>query len=400
MKISALCSISIGLTLVMLMSGLVATPVQAAVAGTGMNWAILISGGVDTANNYARYWNDISEMYEILTSTYGYVADHVFVLYADGNPPTAANCHNPEDVVNYPTNIIDFAATRHNLSLVASAIADSGSPSDTLFVFTSDHGAPDGSICLWGRTFWGNPITISPAAFASSDYIGKITQYSWRAFEMEQCYSGAFVSALSGLHTALATACRANEPSFGGLPPHEGYDEFCFYFGAALKGAEPTSVGGTPVDADVNNDGEVSFMEAFNYAQSHDQRAEEHPQYDDNGDGISHEGQMPAGGDGSLGSEVFIGIGVTGLVGDRATGYPLPYSMVTVTGQVIKEVEANSGGQYTVTLRPGIYNITASHDTFSPLTYYNVAVEEGGYATVNFLLSRQFPGPIPMVQLP
>jgi hypothetical protein len=305
-----LCLFSIGLALSVLMSGLVVTPVQA--AGVSTQWAILISGGYNRANNNARYWNDISEMYEILTDTFGYSANNIFVLYADGNPPTTANCCDPQNAYGYPTYTIDYAATLNNLDTVTDTIAAGIDSDDTLFVFTNDHGATDGSLYLWGET-------ISPATFAGSGYIGKITQYSWRAFEMKQCYSGAFVPPLSGPRTAIATSCRADEPAYGGVAPHDRYGEFSFHFNAALKEAEPDFVGGAPVDADVNNDGNISFVEAFNYAQSHDGRPE-HPQYDDNGDGISHEGQMPVGGDGSLGTGVFVGRGFFTKIVPNAVG--------------------------------------------------------------------------------
>jgi hypothetical protein len=361
-------------------------PVPAQASNDHTNWAILISGGWNTASNNARYWNDIGEMYEILTDTYDYTADHIFVLYADGNPPTAANCPDPEHVYGYPTNVIDFAATLTNLDTVTDTIAASSSPWDTLFVFTNDHGAADGSLYLWGET-------ISPATFAGSGYIGDISQYTWRAFVMKQCYSGAFVAPLSGPRTLIATACRADEQAHGGLD-HPRYGEFSFYFSAALKGAEPDIVGGTPVDADVNNDGRVSFVEAFNYAQSHDERPE-HPQYDDNGDGISHEGQMPAGGDGSQGSFVFIGVdsGVTGIVRDAATGNPLPNSTVTVKQSlhVVQEQKTNSDGRYAIALPPGIYFVWASHTGYYDLGQA-VGVSAGVYTTRDFGLTKSTGG--------
>jgi hypothetical protein len=77
-------------------------PVPAQASNDHTNWAILIAGGLDRLNNHARYWNDIGEMYEILTGTYDYTADHIFVLYADGNPPTDANCPDPNLVLGYP----------------------------------------------------------------------------------------------------------------------------------------------------------------------------------------------------------------------------------------------------------------------------------------------------------
>jgi hypothetical protein len=90
--------------------------------------------------------------------------------------------------------------------------------------------------------------------------------------------------------------------------------------------------------------------------------------------------------------------GVCGLIGNAASGYPLPYSTVTVeeTGQMF---ETNGYGYYEIALPPGKYTLTARHDTFSPLTRYNVEVVEGEYTTVNFLLRQESPGPILMAPL-
>jgi len=76
------------------------------------------------------------------------------------------------------------------------------------------------------------------------------------------------------------------------------YDEFSYHFTCAINGADPT---GKTVNADANSDGEVSMVEAFNYARSKD-TASETPWYEDNGDGIPHSGSMPSGSDGTLGS--------------------------------------------------------------------------------------------------
>ena len=68
--------------------------VSTASADTGTKWAILISGGLNPQENDAAFWNDIGETYKILVTKYGYDPANVFVLYANGNPPTAANCHS------------------------------------------------------------------------------------------------------------------------------------------------------------------------------------------------------------------------------------------------------------------------------------------------------------------
>jgi len=292
-------AVAVALALVALSTGPGAAVSTVEANGTSTNWAIVIAGGANVDNNHARYWNDIGEMYEILTDTYGYAAADVFVLYADGNPPTAANCHDFGNTSSHypPTGIIDYAATSANLDTVTDLIAASGHPCDTLFVFTTDHGGGGGTLNLWGET-------ISAAVFAG--YIDDVTQYNWRAFELEQCFSGAMVPPLSGPNTVIATAANATETSCGAGASLYYYDPFVYYFNAALKGAFPTPAGGGSVNADANTDGKVSLMEAFNYAEANDYCAES-PQYDDDGDGVSHTGQMPSGGDGGLGSLIFLG---------------------------------------------------------------------------------------------
>jgi hypothetical protein len=58
-------------------------------------------------------------------------------------------------------------------------------------------------------------------------------------------------------------------------------------------------VKGNPVDADADNDGVVSMVEAYNHARTTDFLSI--PWYEDNGDGIPHTGVMPSSGEGTLG---------------------------------------------------------------------------------------------------
>lgn len=88
--------------------------------------------------------------------------------------------------------------------------------------------------------------------------------------------------------------------------------------------------------------------------------------------------------------------GIQGLVGNAATGYPLPYSTVTVEQslQVIAMHETNYDGHFSVNLHGGAYNVTASHMGFSDKTY-TVVVSDGEFTTMNFMLDQESPGPIP-----
>jgi len=260
------------------------------------HWAILISGGIDIGNNHVRYWNDIGELYETLTSTCGYVASDIFVLYADGNSPSASNCHDYVDALSYSTPI-DYAATGANIATVCNTIANdpSATDSDTLFVFCTDHGGGGNPVCLY---LWGEHM--HPSTFADSSHIGKITKYSVRIFEMEQCYSGGFIPDLSASKTIIATAANSTITSIGGYP----FDPWCEDFNAAIKGSYHD---GTAANADANGDGKVSMLEAFNFAYDN-KNPWDTPQYDDNGDGIERTGVMPSGNDGDLGRYTYLTI--------------------------------------------------------------------------------------------
>ncbi len=101
-------------------------------------YAVLISGGGNPSSNHARYWNDLCFMYDVLKKN-GYKDDKIFVLYADGNPPSSINCPNPQDAVSH-TNIIDYPATKAQVQSVFSQLKNKISNNDFLFVYVTDHG--------------------------------------------------------------------------------------------------------------------------------------------------------------------------------------------------------------------------------------------------------------------
>lgn len=87
--------------------------------------------------------------------------------------------------------------------------------------------------------------------------------------------------------------------------------------------------------------------------------------------------------------------GVTGLVGDSYSGWPLQGAEVWVheTGHT---VYSDGFGRYRVLLRPGIYTVTAGYPLFYEETR-TVQVVSGQFATLNFSLDPICPGcPIPM----
>ena len=93
---------------------------------------------------------------------------------------------------------------------------------------------------------------------------------------MGQCYSGGFLLnfGLMGGHYSVSTACKENELSWA--TPNLLYDEYLLHWISAMAGINFEN--SSNVNADTNNDGYVSFEEAFIYARDNDRRNET-PQY-------------------------------------------------------------------------------------------------------------------------
>ena len=224
-------------------------------------YAVLIAGGLDAAHNYARYWNDLMFMYDALTNLYQYTATNVYVLYANGSPPTSANCNDSTHAVTH-ANVIDFSATTANLASVFSTLSTVMTSDDFLFVYSTDHGAnSDGHsyLVLWGAT-------LRDDTFAGSTYLGRVTNYYRETVLMEQCYSGGFIDDLANAKRVIITACTATQVSYA-CDTEGYYDEFVYYWTSAVFWHTP---GGTHVNADTNGDGLISMLEAYGYAYVND----------------------------------------------------------------------------------------------------------------------------------
>jgi hypothetical protein len=288
-------------------------------------YAILFGGGISQAKNHFRYWNDLKFMYSTLISEYGYTSSTIAVLYANGK---AKDNDMP----------VHYSATQANLEKVFNLLEGITTTEDFIFVFTTNHGAgfhknspyppvdPAGTFTgqldtngdegaegldekKYNQDFNGNGKIKDKVswdeelcAWKESIYDDDLTtmlsklKYGRMVIVMEQCFSGGLIPDMAGNNRIIMTAAGEYEPSWS--MPSKTYDEFSYYFTCAINGADPN---GNPVDADVNNDGEVSMVEAFNYARSMDTQKET-PWYEDSGDGIPHSGNMPNGGDGALGN--------------------------------------------------------------------------------------------------
>ncbi|MGJ0485882.1 MAG: C13 family peptidase [Methylomicrobium sp.] len=130
------------------------------------------------------------------------------------------------NLVNHLETIDDTPlATATNLAIALKRIGKiMNREEDLLFLYLTSHGSSDHKLAV---EFWPLPLNdISPAQLkAMLDQAG----IKWRVIVVSACYSGAFVEALKGPHTLVATAAAQDRTSFGC-----GSESDFTYFGEAV----------------------------------------------------------------------------------------------------------------------------------------------------------------------
>jgi len=251
-------------------------------SGRDMRYAILMNGGYDEYNNHIRYWNDLSNIYITLTTVYGFPDENIIVLCSDGTNPAADQDNgqsSPLDLDGDGDPDIMYSCVLSNVDAVFTDLAANLTPSSKLFVFTTDHGDTAGGWntveCLW------NTEELTDAHF--EELLAQFPEGCEILCTLEPCFSGGFLDniVIPPGPVIGSSACRYDEYSWA-MPPDYVYDTYVFHWTAAMKGQDAY---GIPVDADVNDDGKVTFREAYNYAVSMD-TDDESPQYGEYPDGI------------------------------------------------------------------------------------------------------------------
>jgi hypothetical protein len=231
-------------------------------------YAVIIGGGTSKNDDYARYWNDCSFIYKTLIHTYGYKKSNVYVLMSDGQNP-GVDQFTENDFISSPLDLdgdnvadIGYATTKQNISNVFNELSTKMNAGDNLFIYTIGHGDYDeerGSfLALWGGV-----------KFFANDLLTEINKINYQCIVnvvMGQCNAGGFSNWLNNRANTVSTfAVTQDRPSatYTDLP----YDIFVELFTSAIKGRDYF---GNIVDADINNDGEISMYEAFIYANGRD----------------------------------------------------------------------------------------------------------------------------------
>lgn len=247
---------------------------------TSDRWAIIISGGGNQYSNHERYWNDCSAIFSTLKNVYGYKQSNIKVIIADGTNTAVDRRRidntydsSPLDLDGDGMNDIQYAATKNNVKNVITQVLNSMKISDKLFIFVTDHGGLNSNnesiLYLW------NNETITASEFTDvikNNY--KVDRNSKAVHVvMGQCNSGGFASTFESKklgNYSISTACAIDEGSWA--TSNLLYDEYIYYWISAMAGK---NIGNnSDANADTDNDGLVTFYEAYIYARDHDSRNE------------------------------------------------------------------------------------------------------------------------------
>ena len=215
------------------------------------HYALLINGGINPANNWVSFWNDIVADYDVLVGR-GYLRSDITIVDAAGGQHSVTNGGHQQPDIAHPVN---YSATRNNVKLALNNLAGKMKSGDTLYVFITDHGG-SGCICLWGEN-------MPDSEFGTA--VNGITKYSQMVFSFDLCHSAGIIPYVQGDKRVEIAACDAGGSAYDS--PYGPYGALNWVFLAALTGLGPGSPPGTtPVHADTSGDGWVSMAEIFNYA--------------------------------------------------------------------------------------------------------------------------------------
>ncbi|OPY53514.1 MAG: Peptidase C13 family protein [Methanosaeta sp. PtaU1.Bin112] len=272
-------SMPIGIADRSIASSKVSLDTGAAAIAQGSKVAVLICGDV-AENGFEEFWSDTCWMYKTLRDA-GYSAENIYVLYGSGNDHAS---DNPK--YQSADTVTDFPATYVWVDKVFDGLLNGDSTngiskmksSDSLFVWTFDHGAG------------GDPayLCLMDGDMDEGHFAAKLNALPFQkaAIFMQQCRSGGFIDSLQASKIFLSTACRSDQNAFPSNNEYETYNgqiynhgEYNYYLICAISGKTPN--GGT-VNADTGGDSGISALEAHNWVANHEDLAEV-PQMSDTG---------------------------------------------------------------------------------------------------------------------
>ncbi|MFQ5500110.1 MAG: hypothetical protein ACE5FH_10620, partial [Candidatus Zixiibacteriota bacterium] len=162
-------------------------------------FAILISGGVNEANNHDRYWNNLDMLYNHKIDNEGYCAENIKVLYYNGVSENTAEI--PQANVDSCT-IAKVEAAHNDIAQRIAACNRAGKKS-TLQKLITNHGAPGGINML------GNEV-LDGGTFRSYQQKCIDSCCAFLFDEMVQCYGGNVADSLRSIDDKGKTEIKVN----------------------------------------------------------------------------------------------------------------------------------------------------------------------------------------------
>ncbi|MBU0509274.1 hypothetical protein KKH27_10605 [bacterium] len=144
-------------------------------------FAIFISGGVDSDNNHADYYNDLKYWYQYKRNI-GYCSENIKVFYYEGSRPPGDTTIPAANVQAATTANIQTAVNDISRKVKACETANPGSSEVEIMV--TNHGDPSG-ICLLGDS-----VFITPEQFTAFKQTLVDSGLSKLDIEQGQCFGG------------------------------------------------------------------------------------------------------------------------------------------------------------------------------------------------------------------
>lgn len=210
----------------------------------------------------------------MLRNIYGYKRENIYTLIADGTDSAPdinlgsydypdVSLSSPLDLDGDGNDDINYAATKSDIATVFNTLRNKMTSSDELFIYTTDHGSSNGSICLWNER-------MLPTEFAAE--VDKVDFVKNINIVMVQCYSGAHIPALTKAKRTIITAANNSESAWS-TTGISGYGYFSKCWVEAMSGYNVSN--GSTINADTDGDNAISMLESYKYAVSHDKAAVE-----------------------------------------------------------------------------------------------------------------------------
>ncbi|HCH64768.1 MAG TPA: hypothetical protein DFR83_18320, partial [Deltaproteobacteria bacterium] len=189
--------------------------------------AVLVNGGGASDVNYASHRDHLDRVTDALL-TRGFAVDQIQVLASDGDDPTpdllsVAKMPDPGSIPSWAIGsgplfdeggplaslwpapvLVDTSWTRTavgpaTVDALTKAVRDAGlTAGDTLLLYTTDHGEPDGSLSLWYES-------LPPSGIEA--VLDPLPEGARALVVMSQCHSGAFARPLLALRQAGQDVC-------------------------------------------------------------------------------------------------------------------------------------------------------------------------------------------------